>query len=116
MRDATLRHQFVGQGYYDLRLGINELILLQEKLAVGPYVAAQRLLAGDWLVTDIIETIRLALIGGGMSHKEAFTLTESYIKPGHLMEYATLAGQILMAALAGVEDEPVEGEADAPTI
>lgn len=116
MRDATLRNQFVGEGTYDLRLGINELIILQEKLGVGPYVAAQRLLAGDWLVSDIIEVIRLGLIGAGMPQKEALFLTESYITPGHLIEYSILAGQVLMAALAGVEDEPVSGEAVAPTI
>lgn len=116
MRSATLTDQFVGEGYYSLRLGIDELIQLQEKLAVGPNVVATRLLQGEWLVDDIRETIRLALIGGGMSQKEAFDMVKRCVKEGYLMDYVSVAANAIYAALTGIEDEPLPGEAEAPTM
>jgi hypothetical protein len=116
MRSATLTDQFVGEGYYSLRLGIDELIQLQEKLNVGPNVVATRLLQGEWLVDDIRETIRLALIGGGMSQKEAFDMVKRCVKEGYLMDYVSVAANAIYAALTGIEDEPLPGEAEAPTM
>lgn len=116
MRSATLTDQFVGEGYYSLRLGIDELIQLQEKLNAGPNVIATRLLQGEWLVDDIRETIRLALIGGGMSQKEAFDMVKRCVKEGYLMDYVSVAANAIYAALTGIEDEPLPGEAEAPTM
>jgi hypothetical protein len=116
MRSATLTDQFVGDGFYNLRLGIDELIQLQEKTGVGPNIIATRLLEGAWLVDDIRETIRLSLIGGGASHRAAFDLVTNYVKEGYLMDYTSLAANTLYAALTGIEDEPLPGEAEAPTM
>ncbi len=116
VRSAKLERQFVGDGYYDLCLRIDELIQLQEKLGAGPNVVALRLMHGEWLVGDLIETIRLGLIGGGMGQKDAYDLTYRSVVPGHLTDYAGLAGNLLFAAMAGVEDEPFTGEAEAPTM
>lgn len=113
-RSAKLENQFVGEGYFDLCLRIGELIALQEKLGVGPNALALRFLNGDWLVQDIIETIRLGLIGGGMSQKDAFDLVGRVIVSGYFTEYAALAGQVIFAALAGVEDEEMPGNVEAP--
>jgi hypothetical protein len=49
-----------------------------------------------------------------MHQKEAFDLVNRVVTPGHLMDYAALSGQILYAALAGVEDEELPGEPVAP--
>ncbi|HEY0011556.1 MAG TPA: gene transfer agent family protein [Allosphingosinicella sp.] len=114
-RSAKIENVFVGEGYYDLCLRIGELIALQEKLGVGPFIAAQRLASGEWFVSDITETIRLALIGGGMAQKEAFDLVKRNIVEGHLIDYSATAAQCLYAALTGVEEEPLTGEAEAPT-
>ncbi len=67
------------------------------------------------MVEDIRETIRLGLIGGGMQQRDAFDLVGRCIREGHLIEYASLAANLMFAALAGVEDEPIPGEAIAPT-
>jgi hypothetical protein len=118
-RSAKLEQVFVGDGYYDLCLRVGELVALQEKVGAGPHKMALRLYNGDWFVEDITETLRLALIGGGLKHKEAFELVQSYVREGYFMDYASLAGAALMAALQGVEDEPLEtpsGEAMAPTM
>lgn len=116
-RSAILHQQFVGEGHYDLGLRIGELISLQEKLGCGPYVAANRLLHGDWLVEDVTETIRLGLVGGGMSQQDAYNLVRRNVREGYLFDYVALAGRLLMAALSGVDDEPMEdlpGEPVAP--
>jgi hypothetical protein len=114
-RSAKLEDEFVGEGYHTLCLRIDELIQLQEKLGVGPNIVAQRLLRGEWLVEDIQQTIRLGLIGGGMQQREAFDLVSRSVKEGYLIDYTVLAGRLIMAALSGIEDEPLPGEAEAPT-
>jgi hypothetical protein len=113
-RSAKIENVFVGEGRFDLCLRIGELIALQEKLGAGPYTLANRFVAGEWLVQDVVETVRLALIGGGMQQREAFDLVERNIVSGYLVQYAGIAGQALFAALAGVEDEELPGEAEAP--
>lgn len=113
-RNAKLENQFVGDGYYDLCLRIGELVTLQEKLGVGPYVLAQRFLAGEWLVQDVTETIRLGLIGGGMDQRKAFDHVKQNVIEGHFLDYAGLAGNLVFAAISGVEDEEIPGEAIAP--
>jgi hypothetical protein len=120
-RSAKLENVFVGEGRFDLCLRIGELIALQEKLGVGPYVLANRFVAGEWLIQDITETIRLALIGGGMNQREAFNLVERNVIEGYFVEYAGIAGNAILASLAGVEDEDIPGvddlgEAMAPEI
>lgn len=115
-RSAKLEDEFVGEGFHTLCLRIDELIQLQEKLGVGPNIVAQRLLRGEWLVEDIQQTIRLGLIGGGMSQREAFDLVNRCVKEGYLIDYTALAGRLIMAALSGIEDEPLPGEAEAPTM
>lgn len=115
-RSAKLENQFVGEGYFDLCLRIGELIALQEILGVGPYVLANRFLNGEWMVQDIVETIRLGLIGGGMHQRDAFDLVNRNIVSGWFADYAGLAGNLVFAAISGVPDEelPSSGEATAP--
>lgn len=116
-RSATLHNVFVGEGHYDLALRIGELIALQEKTGVGPYVLANRILAGEWRVEDIIETIRLALIGGGLDNRAAFDLITRNITPGNIIQYVSIASEVVLAAIMGVDDEQPEiddGEDDDP--
>lgn len=110
MRSARIDNVFVGDGKYDLCLKIEQLILLQEKTGVGPYVLQQRLMMAEWYVADIIETLRLALIGGGMAPREAYNLVTTYCVEGELAKYSILAYNAIYAALHGApeEDEEVE--------
>lgn len=110
-RSAILHHKFVGEGHFDMGLRIGELMALQELLGVGPQLVAQRLLTQAWLVQDLRHVIRLGLIGGGMRQDEALAVVERNVVEGHLADYAALAAEVLLAALHGVEDEPLEGEA-----
>lgn len=96
--------EFVGEGDFPLRLRIGELRDLQEKIGCGPSIIVTRLLSGEWLVDDVIETIRLALIGAGMGHREAYTLTHRNVKEGYIVDYVPVATNALIAAIHGVED------------
>jgi hypothetical protein len=98
----------VGDGEYDLCLRIGELITLQETLNLGPQALCNRFANQEWMVGDITETIRLALIGGGLPHQDAFKLVKNYVKEGHLFLYVHVAHNCLLASLMGVDDEPAE--------
>lgn len=111
-RSATIENVFVGEGHFDLALRIGELITLQEKTGVGPYVLANRLIAGEWRVEDVTETIRLGLIGGGMDNRAAYDLVTRNITPGNIYPYAVTAGEVVLAAILGVDDEQPEADGE----
>ena len=92
-------YDFVGNDEYPLRLKIGELRALQTELNSGPSQILSRLQHGEWMVDDVIETIRCALIGGGMSHKDAKRLVTEYVIDGHLMVYQTAHGAALMNSI-----------------
>lgn len=93
-------------GSYGFRLAIGELEELQEKTGVGPYALLRRLLANDWLIMDVRESIRLGLIGGGTEPIAAKKLVERYIdQRSDWLTNATLAQAIVSAALVGAPEE-----------
>lgn len=69
--------------------------------------AMLRQIGGDWRVDDVRETIRLGLIGGGMSPTDAFVFVSGYVDPYPLTDNTGLAASILMHALIGDQDDPV---------
>jgi hypothetical protein len=96
----------------DFRLAWGELVELQEKRDAGPAVVLARLSLGQWHLQDVIETIRLGLIGAGMDAAQAAKLVRTNVeqKPWDLggeNGLVVLAVRILAAATHGVEDEPV---------
>ena len=97
-----------GEHTFALRLG--ELRALQGACDAGPEQILNRMIAGAWRVDDIIETIRLGLIGGGMRDKDARDLvrrvTEGEERRG-LMAYRQVALQIIMASIAADPDDPL---------
>jgi hypothetical protein len=103
-----------GDGKHEFALNIGELEELQEKCDAGPEEIMARLLAGNWRVADLRETLRLGLKGGGMSSTQALVLVERYAGPGDLMALKPLAVSVLGAALVGAPDEDArEGELSA---
>jgi hypothetical protein len=105
------------------RLGIAELIALQERRNSGPYELLFRVASGAWRVGDILDTVRIALIGAGMDGKAATQITEENLRPGKQAAYGEkrlgeleigveVAKLVLTAAITGVPDDPV-GKVDA---
>lgn len=110
-RDGSITFVW-GDGEHPFRLPIGHLRELQEKCDAGPAEIAGRLANGRWRVDDVRETIRLGLIGGGMTPADAYTRTVRYVDERPLLESVPAAQAVLMAALVGVHEEPVgKGEA-----
>lgn len=116
-RSATLENVPLGEGRFDLCLRIGELRTLTKKRGVSPPRMLRRFTEADWEPDDLIEVIRLALIGGGMSPNEALGIVERNITEGYLMDYLPTAMSAIYASLSGVENDPVgEDLADPETM
>lgn len=103
-----------GDGLNRFDLHIGQLRELQTKCGAGPQRILHRLASIDWLVDDIRETIRLGLIGGGMTPSAAHALTVRYFDERPPLESRPAAQVILMQALVGVPEDVV-GKAEAET-
>ncbi len=90
-------------GKHVFRLAIAQLEELQEKCDAGPQQILRRLYDGTWRVKDVTETIRLALIGGGMPAVQAAKLTMNYVSDGMLGDNVFVAQAAIMAAITGPE-------------
>ena len=91
-----------GDGIHRFRLPIDQIFELQDKTDCGPYVLLERFRNSTWRAQDVRETIRLALIGGGMKPVQALTLVVRYIDKRPLAENVPAALMIMTAAVVGV--------------
>jgi hypothetical protein len=109
-----------GDGEHRFRLAIGQLRELQEKCDAGPAEIAGRLADGRWRVNDVRETVRLGLIGGGMTPGDAHHRTVRYVDERPWLESLPAAQAVIMAALVGAPEEPVgkdqaaEAQTEAP--
>lgn len=99
-------------GEHTFLLTIDLLRALQDKCDAGPMFILERLTTKRWLVDDVIQPIRLGLEGGGISKEEARKLVRKHVEDKPLTEAVPTAMAVLMAALYGVEEDPV-GESPA---
>ncbi len=96
-----------GDGSHRFRLAIGDLIGLEEKLAVSPFMVLARLRAGVPMIRDAREVLRFGLIGGGVTPIEADRLILRWCDERPPAESLTPSIAVLMAALHGVaEDDP----------
>jgi hypothetical protein len=93
------------------RLGIGQLRALQERCNAGPAKIYRRLQEGDWLVDDVLETIRQGAIGGGAKLDEAVVLMKD-VESRPIAEAVQWALIILGVGLAGVSDESFDPRKD----
>lgn len=73
------------------------------KSAAAVGLIFQRLCRGLFMASDVYHTIRLALIGGGMSQGEAAQLMKRHFDTRPYSENAALAVDILLAVMTGIE-------------
>lgn len=106
-------------GEHEFALPIGQLRALQDRCDAGPAHVLGRLASGQWRVDDVTETIRLALMGGGLERSEAVRLVKLHVEEKPLAQSVTLASAVLMAALYGPEDdslgETTAGAAGSPS-
>jgi hypothetical protein len=93
------------------RLGIDELLALQEKRNSGPLEIVARLQLGAWRIEDITETLRIGLVGAGTGTPAEATgardLVERNVRPGRITSNVLTALAILLTALQGDERDDV---------
>lgn len=97
---------FLGDGEKSFSLTPEMIMELERKTnsAIGSVYG--RFMNAQFHFIDIVEIIRLGLIGGGTSPTEAETLVEAYVKPRPIMETMPLAFDILDLAWNGTPAEP----------
>ncbi|RCW80929.1 gene transfer agent family protein [Phyllobacterium bourgognense] len=91
-----------GDGNYDFQFGWKAAIEWEEKFNRSLFGTFNRMhREGIYLIADIKEIIRLALIGAGTAPVAALKLVERYVEGRPLSENMTLSLQILEAAFFG---------------
>lgn len=98
-------------GCHTFHLPLGGLRAVQDRCDAGPQEILDRIIAGRWRVDDLYETIRQGLIGGGLAAGVATSLTDKTLSTHPLEEFRVTAQSVLIAALVGVEDDPVEDDA-----
>lgn len=89
---------------------LTDLMIQELERLTGTGIGALylRAVAGQFALTDIVETIRLALIGGGASPQMAADLVQTYGHNRPMAEIFPLALDILDARWSGTTQEQTE--------
>lgn len=114
-RDASIELDW-GDGTYTFRLAWAQLEKLQEDTDCGPMFLLRRLREGSWRIGDIANTVRWALIGGGLKPVDAMRLTRTYVQERPLSENVLVAQAVLAVAIHGAPEEKLgEAQGEAAT-
>lgn len=107
---------YFGDGEKTFALTMPMIAELERKAGVGIGAFYQRLMSAQFFIADLIEIIRLGLIGAGTSPADAQRFVETYATDRPVMEIVPLALDILEARWSGEavaqDDEPDFGETD----
>lgn len=96
-----VHRQFFGDAERNFVLPPELIGELERKTGAGIGGLCRRLFAGDFRHADILETLRLALIGGGEDPKTAHALIEAYAAHRPLSEILPVAVAVLEALWFG---------------
>jgi hypothetical protein len=92
-------------GEHEFALRIGELRALQSKCDAGPEFILLRLSNAQYFIDDVVETIRLGLIGGGMPPDAAAALVNKLVDQAQLVAMKATAYQVLASAILPPTDE-----------
>lgn len=110
-----MKLQWVG-GEHEFALNIGQLRALQKACDAGPEQILTRIWSGEWRVDDLIEVLRLGLIGGGdVDRKDAGQLVSGLFDKHAILQFKPVAQAVLMDALTGDDGDPVGEPAGATT-
>lgn len=100
----TITHRaFFGDGERDFRLTDQMVLELERLTATGIGGLFLRMTRNDFRLVDLIEIIRLGLIGGGTNPEDATRLVETYARHRPIGEILPLALDVLDARWSGTE-------------
>jgi hypothetical protein len=92
---------YFGDGEKNFALTTEMILELERKTGVGIGTVYSKLASAQFHYGDLMEVIRLGLIGGGTAPAEAQTLVDTYAKPQPIDETFPLALDILDARWSG---------------
>ncbi len=92
---------FFGDGPHDFALPYDQLLQLEKLLDEGPMHTLSRFEQGTWSPLAVYEIVRLGLIGGGASTKEAYELAQQYVVQRPICEPTPTAVTVLTRAIMG---------------
>jgi hypothetical protein len=103
-------------GTHTFRLGLAELEELEDKRDQSIFTLATRLSPGvrSARSKDIIEVLRIGLIGGGLKPVEALALVRRYVDERSLDENRDVAYAVTLAAISRVYGEEIKPPGEAP--
>lgn len=103
---------FFGDAEHSFRLTAPMVIELERKTGAGIGALCTRVFAKQFSQSDLQETIRCALIGGGMDPKRAAEMIAAYAVDRPIMEIYSLAVAVVEAAFFGLPNQKeVNGQA-----
>jgi hypothetical protein len=94
MTDTT-HEAFFGDAVCKFRLTPELILELERKTGAGIGALCNRLFNREFGLTDVVETIRLGLIGGGQTPERSAELVAAYAQQRPLAETYPLAVEIL---------------------
>ena len=101
-------------GEHPFRLGIGELRAIEQRSDAGCAVVTMRLLTGQFKIDDVVATLRIGLVGGGMSEKEAQKTVDMALETASPYKLAVTAADVMRRfVMFEDEDQPSSGEAKA---
>ncbi len=89
------------QGEHEFALNLSELRALEDAVDAGFCAIHQRFEYAVWSTNDVIETLRLALIGGGMEAAEAMKIVQRAVTEQPILEPATVAQKVMRVCMTG---------------
>jgi hypothetical protein len=100
---------FFGDADYQFKLTAPAVNELEAKCGAGILAISHRVFAKQCSQSEITETIRLALIGGGMAPKRAADLVALYVADQPLLNAHPIAAKTLERLLCGNPNETTNG-------
>lgn len=111
MTQASSYSAFFGDAEYTFRLTAALRLELESKCGAGIGAICNRVFHRAFTQADIAETIRLALIGGGLDPKRAAALIATYVTDRPLSETYPLTVKILERVWFGAPHKDDNGQA-----
>lgn len=103
---------FFGDGEKTFALNIEQVRELERKAGVGFGIIVQRAFMAQSSLDEVIDVIRLGLVGGGTSPKDAQALVDAYGTPTPWVERYALATDIIDAVWNGKVEAPAPDTQD----
>jgi hypothetical protein len=104
----NIHRAFFGDAEHQFALTPGMIAELEAKTGSGVGGLFRRMIANDFRHAEIVETIRLGLIGGGMNPETAARLVAAYVPARPLIEAYALAVAILEALMFGGGASPAD--------